>query len=580
MLKFGNSAATRRLVLFAVLAVMLAGLVAVVAAAGIDPTEVRPEPDADRIVNRQIPGSQSAAHVPAAQVPRPAPLAIASANGGFAGVTFHNQRRDADNGNQWSLEPPDQGLCVGNGHVIDAVNDAFAVYDTSGARQGGFESLNQFFTNDHAIIRPSGPYGTFLSDPKCYFDQDSGRFFFTILTIAIDPATNAYLPHTSEMIAVSKSGTPTTSPSDWYFTTIDTTNDGTNGTPSHPGCPCLGDQPLIGSDKYGFYVTTNEYSLFEDGFNGAQVYAVQKSALIAGTKPNIQRIEGAPLASDYGDGEPYSLQPATTPTPAQFDLDNNGTEYLLGALEFGKNVSNLDNRIAVWALTNTASLDSRRPAVAINDKVITSQVYGLPGAIVQPKGPTPQADALKEHEDLIDGGDDRMQVAVYANGRLWGAGDTTLKTPTGSSQVGVTYYVVDPSASGSAVDGTIVKQGYLSVEGGSVTRPSLGVTSSGKAVIGVSLIGAGFYPSAAYATLDDVAGHAPTTLNVVSAGAAPSDGFTGYRAYGGSGVARWGDYGAAAVDGDSLWVANEWIPGLVQGSDIANWGTYVTKVTP
>ena len=39
---------------------------AVVAAAGIDPTEVRPEPDADQIVNRQIPGSQNAAHVPAA----------------------------------------------------------------------------------------------------------------------------------------------------------------------------------------------------------------------------------------------------------------------------------------------------------------------------------------------------------------------------------------------------------------------------------------------------------------------------------------------------------------------------------
>ena len=73
---------------------------------------------------------------------------------------------------------------------------------------------------------------------------------------------------------------------------------------------------------------------------------------------------------------------------------------------------------------------------------------------MQPKGPTPLADAFKEHENLIDGGDDRMQAATYAHGLLWGAGDTVVKTPTGSSQVGVTYYVVSPSVTGSAVDGT------------------------------------------------------------------------------------------------------------------------------
>jgi hypothetical protein len=402
----------------------------------------------------------------------------------------------------------------------------------------------------------------------------------TIVTIGQDPSTGAFVPPFTVRIATSKTSTPTVNPSDWYFTTIDVTNDGTNGTPTHPGCPCVGDQPLIGADANGFYITTNEFPFFTSGFNGAQIYALQKSALIAGTTPNIQRIEGAPISPNYGEGIPYSLQPAISPSVADFATGNGGTEYLLGALEFGKRPFTLDNRIAVWALTNTSSLNST-PAITVSTKVIPSQVYGLPGSIVQPKGPTPLADAVKAHENLIDGGDDRMQAATYAHGLLWGAGDTVVKTPTGSSQVGVTYYVVSPSVTGSAVDGTVVKQGYLSVDGNSVTRPSLGVTSAGKAVIGVSLVGPDYFPSAAYATLDDTLTTAPSTLHVAAAGTKPADGFTGYPAFGFSGVERWGDYGAASAVGNDVWIANEWIQGNVSFPPaLANWNTFVSKITP
>ena len=33
-------------------------------------------------------------------------------------------------GNQWTLEPPDQGLCVGNGYVVETVNSVIRVWDT------------------------------------------------------------------------------------------------------------------------------------------------------------------------------------------------------------------------------------------------------------------------------------------------------------------------------------------------------------------------------------------------------------------------------------------------------------------
>ena len=40
----------------------------------------------------------------------------------FSGLN-HYQQRYSRGGNQFSLEPPDQGLCVGNGYVVEATND-------------------------------------------------------------------------------------------------------------------------------------------------------------------------------------------------------------------------------------------------------------------------------------------------------------------------------------------------------------------------------------------------------------------------------------------------------------------------
>jgi hypothetical protein len=566
---------------------------AATAPAGPGPTEVKPATGPDgAVVDRQIPGNQSPSHLPTTDAPRPAALAVTGPGSelgtNFAGLTFHNQRRDADGGNQLSLEPPDQGLCVGNGEVIEPINDLFTTYDAAtGTRTGSYESLNEFFFGQHEIDRTVSPptFGLFLSDPRCYYDASTNRFFMTVLMFGRDPSTGAFEAPGTVQIATSKTGTPTTSPSDWNFFSLDVTNDGRNGEQTHPGCPCFGDQPLLGIDANGVYITTNEYPINGPGFNGAQIYAIQKSALIAGRTPHVQRFEGTqgPIAFDstgYVNGIPYSLQPALSPSGADFSTADHGTEYLLGALEFGKKPFQLDNRLAVWALTNTASLNTR-PNIHVSDTIVSSEVYGFPPAITQPNGPTPLTDSFKEHENLVDGGDDRMQAAIYANGHLWGASDTIVKTPTGSSQVGTAYYMISPSVDASGTpSGSVVKQGYLSVNGDSVTRPSIAVTSTGKVVVGVSLIGPHYYPSAAYTTFDDSATSAPATLHVVAPGQVPADGFTAFHAEGGSGIERWGDYGFAAADGNSVWVANEWIPGLVQGADLANWGTYVSKVTP
>src|SRR6185437_11392281 len=83
----------------------------------------------------QISGTTSPARVPSAHVPNPTGNALITAAGsnfvGFNGLT-HRDQRLSNNGNQFSLEPPDQGLAVSGGYVVEAVNDAVAVYDRSG----------------------------------------------------------------------------------------------------------------------------------------------------------------------------------------------------------------------------------------------------------------------------------------------------------------------------------------------------------------------------------------------------------------------------------------------------------------
>ena len=70
----------------------------------------------------------------------------------FDGLNFFDQRF-ANNGNQFSVEPPDQGLCVGNGFVMESVNNAIKIYDTAGNLLVGPIDDNTFYGYPAAINR-------------------------------------------------------------------------------------------------------------------------------------------------------------------------------------------------------------------------------------------------------------------------------------------------------------------------------------------------------------------------------------------------------------------------------------------
>jgi hypothetical protein len=324
----------------------------------------------------------------------------------------------------------------------------------------------------------------------------------------------------------------------------------------------------LGADRNGIYLTTNEFGVFTNVFNGAQIYAISKVALEAGTATTLVHFGNLPLA----EGMSYSVQPASSPDLSE--EEGSGTEYFLSALDF---FNTNDNRIAVWALTNTSSLGRTNPTVTLVNTIVNSEVYGIPPNPTQKVGPYPLGQSLGEPEETIDSGDDRMQNVVFASGHIWG-GLTTVVSDGTNVNAGIAYFDVKPSFSGKKMTATVQGQSYVSINGNSVIYPGIGVTSDGGAAAAFTVVGPSYFPSAAYARLTP--SHA-IGVNIVAAGTAPQDDFSGYPEFGGAGAARWGDYSWGVADGGSLWLATEYIPGGIDAvSYFTDFGTFVFSINP
>src|SRR5258707_3208943 len=516
----------------------------------------------------QTSGTVKPARVPSDHVPAPASNTIVIPNSvdGFNGLT-HRDQRLADNGNQFSLEPPDQGLAAGNGFVVEAVNNAIAVYDQSGNLLVGPMALNRFFGLPSEIVRTNPPvFGPFVSDPRVYFDKDTNTFFTTELAIDTNPATGPFLTgadaRSRTFIAVTHDPT-----SAWTVLSNNTTNDGGQFGP----CPCFGDQPLIGADANGFYISTNAFSISTQGFRGAQLYAIPKGALATGSITTVLRFNqlteaDMPFA--------FSIQPASTPPGGAFATANNGTEYFVSALDFS---NELDNRLVVWALMNTASLNTT-PALHLANAVVNTEVYAAPPSAQRKPGAPPTADSVGNHEELLASNDDRLQQVVFADGKLWTALNSVAQPDNGPVRVGAAWFILTPASTSGSVSATVANQGYVVANQNYVLFPAIGVNAAGKGVISFTLAGPDFFPSAAFATLD--AANGAGDIQIAAPGPLPDDGFTGYRAFGGRRVGRWGDYSAAVADeSGNIWLATEYIP-ISPRTVNANWGTFVTRVAP
>jgi hypothetical protein len=566
--------------------------------------------NADSGVDRTLPGATRGNGKPVDPNAKSKSNPVLGTN--FDGLGLFDQRF-ANNGNQFSIEPPDQGLCAGNGFVLESVNDVLRIYHTDGTPATGVIDLNTFYNYPAAIVRSGadlGQEGPEITDPSCIYDQAINRFVHVVLTLDRASLTNHALTGTNHLdIAVSDTADPTGT---WTIFKLPVQNNGTEGTPDHhcinavngrTNNACLGDYPHIGADANGIYLTTNEFAFAGPGFFGAQIYAIGNQFLTSGTG-NAVLFDTLGLGPD---GAGFTVWPAQSPGN-QFDSANGGTEFLLSSNAVFSD-DGTSTTILQWTLTNTSSLNSANPNPQLAITSIAVNSYAVPPRATQPAGDRPFGTCIGDttifptcnsavaglaptnHNNTtfgppngsLNANDSRMQQVMYANGKLWGALDTAVLVG-GETRAGIAYFVINPNSH------HVVVQGQAGIASTDLTYPAIGVTTSGRGVIAFTLTGDNNFPSAAFAGLDAEVGMG--NVQIAAAGVGPWDGFTSYVTFG-SGRPRWGDYGAAAVVGADIWIASEYVAQTCNyatfivdptcgntRAPLGNYATHISKVTP
>jgi hypothetical protein len=425
------------------------------------------------------------------------------------------------------FEPPDQGLCVGNGFVVEPVNSAYRIFRPDGTTVQGPFNVNRLFHDG---------FKQFTSDPRCVFDKSTNTWFAIVLFINSKGTVGRI------DLSVNTSGDPTTP---WTTYRIDATDAGGSG------CPCFGDQPRIGIDQFNIYLSTDEFSILGPQFNGPQLYAVSKSDLVA-LSNTVHFVHFGNLS--IGGTVPVAVEPALT-------TGASNAEYFMNSLDpFGT----FDHRLGVWAMTNRNAV-SQGNFPTLSSVVITSEPYGVPPGAIQ-----------KGAVSLLDSGDDRMQQVQFINGNLWGALDTGVTIPNDTApRAGAAWFKVQPQldASGKLISSAhIVKQGYVASLGNYLLYPAIQASPNGTAAIVMTLSGSNNFPSVVYTKMQ-AGGNAFGAIHIA---------LFGRGSYNPTST-RWGDYSWATLDPDTnnFWMATEYIPPKSSQTTDGkqNWGTGVIEVS-
>jgi len=474
-------------------------------------------------------GSRLSGHTfsPTERVPR-APAVSGSRAAANTATTLSNFNGTSSRDSQFTnynleFEPPDQGLCEGNGFVLEPVNSAYRVFLTSGKSIRGPFNINDLYNVGGK---------EFTSDPRCWYDPATTTWFSTILFLN-DTGTQGSL-----LIAVRHAKDPLGL---WNEYSIDATD------PGGRGCPCFGDQPRIGIDQQNLYVTADQFSIQGPQFDGTEMWVIDKAGLVAGN-PTVK-------FAHFGHMTVLGQTPLA-PQPALSTVRPHA-EFMLGSLDL---TNQGDNRLSVWAITDRAAVASGG-LPTVSSIVVNSEPYANPP-------PVPQKGA----SSTLNQGDDRMQQTAFADNAVWGELGTAI-TPAGDSAVraGAAWFQVKPRLAGGVVVGSrMVRQGYVDAPGQYLIYPAVQPDAAGNAAVVFTESNASEFPSAAYAKLGAGASNFGPVF-VAARGTGPYF----------KGSTRWGDYSFAVPGaGDSAWLATEYIPPKSSQTTDGqqNWGTRVLQV--
>jgi hypothetical protein len=477
--------------------------------------------------------------------PSPAASGLSTTNvPGESGFAALNGVAQASTAGGVDLEPPDQGLCAGGGYVMEFINNALAIYDSHGSQLLAPVGSAQAFKQ---------PLTDFFSDPRCYYDASTKRWFYQEFVVGATTST--------QFEAVSNTQDPTGTYTVYSWDTTDA---------STAGCPCFGDYDNLGADANGIYVATDQFAISPTGpFNGVVIYAISKALLeTAATTGILPTVIGYRLTKDPF-GQPYIVAPASTPPGGKFAP---GTEYFVESN--GDAVG--DHHLVVYALNDTSELTlvSSGPPTLYGTEV-TTQNYSEPVDATQKPGPRPLGASYQAPAGGIQADFDAEMEPTYTNGNIY----AQLDTGTASGSNAAEWFILTPTLSGTTLSATVANQGIVAVNNTSLLYPYTAVDASGVGYLLFSLSGPKNYPSPAYIAYG---ANGPTGPVIqATAGAAPEDGFTCYAAFVGPnyGGCRWGDYSMGVFSGGRVFMATEMIP---QGfrDTLTNWGTFIWSAPP
>jgi hypothetical protein len=503
------------------------------------------------------------------------------------------------------VEPPDQGLCAGNGYVIDLLNiGEMRVYSSGLAPVSAPVALDSLM----GLTANGWSSG---GDVQCIYDySNGGHWFFTEFVSTNTESSGGtftgcfagVLDGCLEGIAVSATSNPMGAYNVYFWNP--------NWNSSEPGNGyLLNDYVKTATTTDAFLLFYDEYNLNPStvpscpafgcfGFNGAQEIAINKVALELGypisspffnvaienmgllpiPEPAPNNTCGQTAVEAPGGSCWYQVIPAMSPDPTQFDNSHGGTGFMVASLDF---YGYGDNRIAMFYWTGLSSLNSYNPHVHFGGQTLSTptsyrdeggstcfptSLLSFCGLGVQKTGIIPLSVTNLggaggtpvgggEVGGIATNGDGATQ-ATFADNQVSFAVSTLIDqscrgtSPVGTNSlsctpgthIGASWWSVSVTSFNSGHGFTLASSGYVTTASADMEFPSVATSDGGVSLLSFTISGVNYFPSSAYGVLTS-RGLTGSNYYISSLGKAPADGFSEYP--GGGYRPRWGDYGAA-----------------------------------
>jgi len=432
--------------------------------------------------------------------------------------------------------PPDTDGDVGPNHYVEAINNAFAVFDKTGNMLAGPISYDALF----APLPDTNPCGNNQNngDPFVMYDHLADRWLIS------DFAFPGGIPGSGpfwQCVAVSQTGDPVAG--GWFLYAV-------QHEPTHP--TWLGDYPKFAlwnnpAPGGAYHFTVNLFDGPTLAFEGVRVFAMDRASMLAGDPAEVVAFTiGLP-----GVGDAYSLVAANFRTG---DPPPVGRDEMLLAVDATIPGATL-TEVHGWLFhvdfdtpaNSTIGLGADHTpnaeiVVAPFVQAWTAQTYRL----VPQQGTADKLDTL---------GDKIMTPVVYRNNNgiesLWANQTTMLDFPNGPTAV--TWYQFNVTGGSFPAVPTQQQEFTNGNDGLFRWMGSIAVDQNGNTAIGYSVSSASMFPGIRYAgrlfndPLGDLAQGEATMFN----GSGAQTGTNG----------RWGDYSMNTIDptdGITFWHANEY----------------------